>query len=84
VTIFRIGRKPDGKFRFFIAGGAAMDKPKQFQGTSVVVKTDSSAKDVVYGSVKDGWEPHYVVVYADVAAELEKLARMFGAEICRY
>ena len=84
VTIFRIGRKPDGKFRFFIAGGAALDKPKQFQGTSVVVKTDSSAKDVVYGSVKDGWEPHYVVVYADVVSELEKLARMFGAEICRY
>ena len=27
-TIFRIGRKPDGSFRFFIAEGAAMDKPK--------------------------------------------------------
>ncbi len=84
VTIFRIGRKPDGTFRFFIAGGAALDKEKPFQGASVVVKTTNSAKDVVYGSVKEGWEPHFVVIYGDVAAELEKLARMYGAEICRY
>lgn len=39
VTIFRVGRKPDGSFRFFIAEGSALDKPKQFNGTSVVVKT---------------------------------------------
>ena len=84
VTIFRIGRKPDGTFRFFIAGGSALDKEKPFQGASVVVKTENSAKAVVYGSVKEGWEPHFVVIYADVAAELEKLAHMFGAEICRY
>ncbi len=84
VTIFRVGRKPDGSFRFFIAGGEALDKPKQFCGTSVVVKTDAPAKDVVYGSVKAGWEPHFVVIYQDVAAELEVLAHMLGAEICRY
>lgn len=38
-TIFRVGRKPDGSFRFFIAGGEVLDKPKQFCGTSIVVKT---------------------------------------------
>lgn len=84
VTIFRVGRRPDGSFRFFIAGGAALDKPKQFCGTSVVVKTEKPAKDVVYGSVKDGWEPHFVVVYADVANELEKLGHMLGVKVCRY
>lgn len=84
VTVFRVGRKTDGTFRFFIAQGEALDKPKQFCGTSVVVKTEKKAKDVVYGSVKEGWEPHFVVIYGDVASELEKLAHMTGAEICRY
>ncbi len=84
VTIFRIGRTPDAKFRFFIAGGEALDKPKQFQGTSIVVKTDAPAEEVVYGSVKGGWEPHFVVIYGDVALELEKLAHMFGVEVVRY
>lgn len=84
VTVFRVGRKPDGKFRFFIAEGEALDKPKQFCGTSIVVRTKKAAKEVVYGSVKEGWEPHFVVIYGDVALELEKLAHMTGAEICRY
>lgn len=84
VTVFRVGRKPDGSFRFFVASGSALDKPKQFCGTSVVVKTDTSAESVVYRSVKDGWEPHFVVLYGDVANELEKLARMVGAEICHF
>ena len=83
VTVFRVGRKPDGSFRFFIAEGAALDKPKQFCGTSLVVKTDADAKELVYGSVKDGWEPHFVVIYDRVGNELEKLGRMFKAEICR-
>lgn len=84
VTVFRVGRKPDGSFRFFIAEGEALDKPKQFCGTSIVVKTERSAKDVVHASVKDGWEPHFVVIYAKVANDLEKLGRMYGAEICRF
>ncbi|MBQ9305713.1 fucose isomerase, partial [Butyrivibrio sp.] len=32
VTIFRIGRTPEGAFRFFLATGEALDKPKQFLG----------------------------------------------------
>lgn len=44
VTVFRVGRKPDGSFRFFIAGGEALDKPKQFCGTSIVVKPKTAPK----------------------------------------
>ena len=84
VTVFRVGRKPDGTFRFFIARGEALDKPKQFSSTSIVVKTEMDATEVVHSSVKAGWEPHFVVLYGDVAPELEKLANMTGAEICRY
>lgn len=84
VTVFRIGRKADGKFRFFIMGGEALDKPKQFNGCSVVVKTDAPSKEIVTQSVLEGWEPHFVVVYGDVKAELEILGHMMGMEICRY
>lgn len=84
VTIFRVGRKPNGEFRFFIASGEALDEPKQFLGASVVVKTDSKALELVKNSVKDGWEPHFVVVYGNVAKELEVLAELLNLEICKY
>ena len=50
----------------------------------MVVKTVDSAKDVVYGTVKGGWEPHFVVVYGQVANELEKLGNMLGVEVCKF
>lgn len=84
VTIFRIGKDSDGDFRFFIAGGEALDKPKQFNGTSLVVKTNADAKTIVYKSVEAGWEPHFVVAYGNVAAELEILAGMLNMEVQRY
>ncbi len=83
-TIFRIGREPDGFFRFFLAEGEALDKPKQFIGTSIVVKTDNPAREVVERSVKDGFEPHFVVIKGRHAAALEALANMYGFEVCRY
>lgn len=84
VTIFRIGKDSEGQFRFFLASGEALDKPKQFNGTSVVVRTKESAEKVVYESVEAGWEPHFVVIYDDVAAELEILAHMLGMEVQKY
>lgn len=84
VTVFRVGRKADGTFRFFIASGKALDKPKQFCGTSIVVKTEHSAEEIVYRSVRDGWEPHFVIIYGDVAKELEMLGHMLNMEVCLY
>lgn len=84
VTVFRVGKKPDGSFRFFVALGSALDKPKQFYGTSAVVKTDSDARELIMNSVRDGWEPHFVVIYGDVKRELCALAEMLGMEINEY
>lgn len=84
VTIFRVGRKADGSFRFLLISGEALDKPKQFCGTSVVVKTEHSAEDIVNRTVADGWEPHYVVVYGDVAEQLSVVGHMLGVEVCCY
>ena len=83
-TVFRIGREPDGSFRFFITEGEALDKPKQFIGTSIVVKTDSPSREIVEQSVLDGFEPHFAVIKGRHARTLEALATMFGFEVYRY
>ena len=82
-TIFRIGREPDGSFRFFIAEGEALDKPKQFIGTSLVIRTDSPSRTLVEQSVLAGFEPHFVVMKGRFGDALEALAEMFGFEVYR-
>jgi L-fucose isomerase-like protein len=83
-TVFRIGREPDGTYRFFLFEGAALDKPKQFIGTSIVVKTDSDSRSVVEQSVLDGFEPHFVVMKGRHGDTLEALAEFFGFEVYNY
>ena len=83
-TIFRIGKDKYGDFRMFICKGKALDKPKQFSGTSVVVETESASRDIVISSVKDGWEPHFAVAFDDISAELKSLAEMLNIEVCEY
>ncbi len=83
VTVFRIGRDRDGRFRFFLASGEALDKPRQFLGTSVVVRMDANAKEIVESTVLNGWEPHYTVLYGDVADDLEILAHMLNLPVVR-
>jgi len=83
-TVFRIGREPDGSFRFFLTEGEALDKPKQFIGTSIVVKTDAPSRELVEQSVLDGFEPHFAVIKGRHADTLEVLAGMFGFEVYRY
>jgi L-fucose isomerase-like protein len=84
VTIFRIGRKMDGSFRLFSAKGSALDVPKQFSGTSVVVKPNHDARSVVEKSVVAGWEPHFVVAYGDIHETLEMFAKIMDIEFCAY
>jgi len=83
-TIFRIGREPDGTFRFFISEGEAIDTPQQFIGTSIVVKTDSDSRAVVEQSIVDGFEPHFAIIKGRHANTLEALAQMFGFEVYSY
>ena len=77
-TVFRIGREPDGSYRFFILEGEALDKPKQFTGTSIVIKTTAPVREAVEKSVLDGFEPHFVVMKGHHAEVLQILAGMFG------
>ena len=84
VTVFRIGKKADGSFRMFISSGEALDKPKQFFGTSIVVKTKNSASDILNSSVLSGWEPHFAVAMGDIEEELRALGNMLGIEVESY
>ena len=84
VTVFRIGREPDGSFRFFLAEGEALDRPKQFTGTSIVVKTDNPARKLVEDSVKAGFEPHFAVIRGRQGRAIEALANFFGFPVYRY
>lgn len=84
ITVFRIGKKADGTFRFFVMEGSALDKPKQFTGTSVVVAPKGEARNIVEESVMAGFEPHFCVIYGACASELVMLAKMLGMEVCRY
>ena len=83
-TIFRIGREPDGSFRFFIAEGEGLDKPRQFIGTSLVIRTDTESRKLVEESVLAGFEPHFAVIKGRHGRTLEALGRMLGAKICRW
>lgn len=80
VTIFRIGKDAQGKFRIFIAGGQALDKPKQFDGTSIVLKTEKPARQIIEKSVKEGWEPHFVVAMGNIKQEIKILADILSIE----
>lgn len=83
VTVFRIGVDEKGDFRFLIYEGSALDMPKQFFGTSVVVKTNSKAEEIINQTVLEGWEPHFVVAYKNIADELEILGHMLNISVER-
>ncbi|MGN1419336.1 MAG: fucose isomerase [Acutalibacteraceae bacterium] len=78
VTIFRIGKDSSGKFRIFLAGGEALDKQKQFNGTDIVVRTANNCRHIVNKAVKEGWEPHFVVAMGDIKEEIKALADMLS------
>ena len=83
-TVFRIGREPNGSFRFFLCEGSVLDKPKQFTGTSIVVRTDAPSREIIEKSVEAGFEPHFVVIRGRYAKALETLAGYFGFPVFRF
>ena len=84
VTVLRVGKTPDGRFRIFLAAGEALDKPQQFYGTSLVVKTKANADGLIRTAVKDGWEPHFVVAMGNISREIRALADMLCIDAVEY
>ena len=84
VTVLRFGRDADGGFRLFLAAGEALDKPQQFYGTSIVVKTKNDASALIRNAVNDGWEPHFVVAMGDITAQMKHFANMLCIKVFEY
>lgn len=82
VTIARIGQTGDG-FRLLVLGGEALDEPNRFRGTSVEVRVGRPVQEILDAVMYGGFEHHYAVVWADVAAELVELAGMLGVPCVR-
>lgn len=80
VTVFRVGQDEKGNFRFFLMRGRALDRPKQFSGASMVVEAEPDVRRMVSNAITAGWEPHYAVIFGEVAEELACLGRMLGIE----
>lgn len=78
VTVIRVGKTASDEFRIFLFSGKALDKPKQFGGTSIVVEANSNARDIIEKAVTDGWEPHFAVAMGDIKAEVKILADMLS------
>ena len=78
VSILRIGKEKDGTLRLFTAGGEALERPRQYHGTSLVVKPDRPAAQLVHTAVEDGWEPHFVIAMDDIVEEMQLLAMLCG------
>ncbi len=84
VTVIRLGKDKDG-FRMFVMKGEALDEPQKFYGTSVTVRPEGgmSAKRVAE-FVKDGWEPHFVVVYKDIVEEVKNMCALLNIPVWEY
>ena len=84
VTVIRLGSDKDG-YRMFMYKGEALDEPQKFYGTSVTVKPQGGkAVQYVKEFVKDGWEPHFVVVYGDVTKEIKILCNLLNIRLFEY
>lgn len=84
VTVLRLGKDENG-FRMFIMKGEALDEPQKFFGTSVTVKPEGGQANIkVAQMVKNGWEPHFVVSYGDIAEEVKIMCGILKIEVFEY
>ena len=83
-TVFRVGVAPNGEYRLFILKGSILDEPKQYFGTSMVVRVDGDVSGVLKQALQDGWEPHFAVAHGDIQAELEMLGHMLDIPVIVY
>lgn len=84
VTIVRVGIDENNKFRVFVSTGKAIDKPQQFYGTSIVVKTTNDARNIVESTVIDGWEPHFAIAMGDISKEIEDLCTFLKLDCYKF
>lgn len=84
VTIIRLGKDKDG-FRMFIMKGAALSEPQKFYGTTVTVRPMGGAASAkIKTFVNDGWEPHFIIAYGNIADALKIFCKLRGISLYEY
>jgi len=75
VTVNRLGPDPSapGRYRMLNLTGEALDEPQKFWGTSVEVGFGQPVRPLFRTLMKQGWEPHYSLVYRDIRDEIRIL-----------
>ena len=82
VTIARLS-EATGEFRLVIGGGAMVNAPPAFTGTSGIIRFDSGAAAVMDAIIREGLEHHVSIAYGDHQDTLEALARQLGLPVLR-
>jgi L-fucose isomerase-like protein len=85
ITILRIGESEGGTVRALIGEGEVLDEPQRFLGTSAKVRLHGEGSVIrrVTGVMEQGFEPHYALVYGEVAGELERLFQGLRVPVTR-
>ncbi|GIP31557.1 hypothetical protein [Paenibacillus sp. J2TS4] len=75
VSIHRLGPDPSrpGEYRMLMMKGDALDEPQKFWGTSVEVGFRQPVVPLMKELMRQGFEPHYSLVYADINEEMNIL-----------
>ncbi|WP_144938431.1 L-fucose/L-arabinose isomerase family protein [Paenibacillus sp. 32O-W] len=75
VSVHRLGPDPSrpGEYRMLMMKGEALDEPQKFWGTSVEVGFRQPILPLMKQLMKQGFEPHYSIVYADISEEMNIL-----------
>ncbi|GGD61623.1 hypothetical protein [Paenibacillus nasutitermitis] len=79
ITISRLSKSFDG-YRMLIMRGEALDEPQPFTGTSVSVKLNGQADQIVHSLMLGGFEPHYSIIYDDIVDKLKELCKLLKIE----
>lgn len=77
VTLFRVSYTPKG-YRFIITSGEVLDKDNLYNGTSAQIKLDPDVNQFLDQSIKEGYEPHFALVYGDVTEQLAAMGHILN------
>ena len=80
VTITRITRPVNGKFRILIAGGEVLRLSPEERGNPAKVRLDDPLESFLAALVKGGVEHHLIVAYGDIRKELFLLSDVLDLE----
>jgi len=82
VSVHRLGPDPhkQGKYRMLMLEGEALDEPQKFWGTTVEVGFGQPIVPLFKKLIKQGFEPHYSIVYGRIQEEMKILCEWLDIE----